>query len=150
MPPAIQKKHSNAGGVRRNKLTLKTGRYKGIPDTRKLGLSERVRALMRRKKYSAIEHLIDIASSEVTPLEQKIEVAKALAPYEAPTLKSVDISGEIKEGLTIKLVQFGDAASQAKAIPGTQVPGSPPIALPHVVSEEISEIIREEVEKDDA
>lgn len=81
---------------------------KGETPLKMQAIRERLAELFKEKNYDPAKELIDLAQHPRIPIEIKIAIHKEMLKYVAPQLKSVDIQANVKGGISISIVKFGD------------------------------------------
>lgn len=90
-----------------------------------LSPKDRISAVMEAFRENDIHPILELAKlakqtgKGALPIRERVAVLKFLAQYEAPTPKSMDISGSVDHSVTIQAVQFGGQKElkQAHAAP---------------------------------
>ena len=73
------------------------GRSKGTPNKKTSEQKEYIATLMRRKGYCPFESMIEIAQKSMVKEDYVLagQMAKELAQYKAPKLRSIEVSGRL-------------------------------------------------------
>ncbi len=91
----------------------------------------RIQSLCKDNNYDPFLELIELAKGfteievngekvriDKCTVDQKIAIAKEIAPYLAPKLKSMEITGQTDNSLTIEVVMVGSGKSATMQLPG--------------------------------
>jgi hypothetical protein len=76
-----------------------------VPTTKKQ--RDEILAMFKDGDFSPIKKLMELATDEDVDQKERIMILKFLAPYQAPTPKSVDIQADMKMNVSVTLNQFG-------------------------------------------
>lgn len=84
----------------------------------------RISTVLSHYRYDPIQELVRIAQGADTPMDTKVAIAKELAKYVAPQLKSLDVHVEGEMNITVNVLKFTDTSG--KLAPRTEV-----LDIPH-------------------
>jgi hypothetical protein len=70
-------------------------------------LTSLVREICEKNDYDPISELVKKAQNPKTSASDKLAIAKMLLPYISPTLKAIDISGQMDNTITVRVERFG-------------------------------------------
>lgn len=86
------------------------GRQKGTPN-RRTAATAKAAALIESGE-TPLEFLTNVFRDAGTPLDVRVDAAKAAAPYVHARLSSIDIGNKDGQPLVVEIVRFGDPAAE--------------------------------------